>query len=409
MQTPPKKSKALVIIFSFVSCLLTQAQDSTSLSIKKSVLPSTVKYVDIDGDGSISLYEAKIIFDKYRSNQDKHLNNDLVDEVESTVIELISHMESIDCNDIKYSLASKRFIEVYYKNKFTPDNSRLTAAAGSSTATNNANYQSEIDAGAFDFPESIETDRPDQTECSSITPPGFFQIETGTQKEFDNDKENKVNTESTLYNTTLWKYGVTKNFEFRLITEFANDKIKYKSNLDGSDTTISVQGFNPVAVGAKMHLQKARGIIPEISLIAHLELPYFGSDDYKPQYVIPRFRFTFAHDLTERISIGYNLGAEWEDGTSASTMIYTATMGASIIGNLSMFVEAYGFMKENAPADHRLDAGFVYLLNKNMQVDCSGGIGLSPVSPDYFLSLGFSFRFNAFNQKYRNFQSKIKG
>jgi hypothetical protein len=32
------------------------------------------------------------------------------------------------------------------------------------------------------------------------------------------------------------------------------------------------------------------------------------------------------------------------------------------------------------------------MLNKNFQLDVSGGIGLSDISPDYFVSFGLSYR-----------------
>lgn len=245
--------------------------------------------------------------------------------------------------------------------------------------------------------DGIATDRPDQTETPVLTPVGFFQVEIGAQSEFNDD--NKIKTQSTLYNTTLWKYGVTEKFELRLITEYAGDKMQYATNADlQKDTVIKTGGFNPISVGAKMALQEEKGIIPQISLLAHLELPYFGSANYKPQYIIPRFRFAFAHTLSDRFSFSYNLGAEWEDGSSAATGLYTASFGASLTNRLAMFVEAYGFMKEGSSPDHRFDAGFTYAVNNNLQLDVSGGAGLTDVSPDYFISCGLSFRINAFNK-----------
>jgi hypothetical protein len=274
-----------------------------------------------------------------------------------------------------------------------------TAVAVYVLTTINVNAQDSTRA-KFDygFGEKIITDRPDQTEAPALTPQGFFQVEIGAQSEFDNDKVNNVKTQSSLYNTTLWKYGVTENFELRLITEYGADKFQFKKSESMPDTTVKMEGFAPIAVGSKIALQKENGIIPEISLITHLELPYFGSDNYKPAFVIPRFRFLFAHTLSDRFSFSYNLGAEWQDGTNATTGIYTASLGASLVGNLSMFVEAYGFLTENESPDHRLDGGFTYLLNNDIQIDCSGGIGLSEKSPDYFISAGISFRFNAFNK-----------
>ncbi len=239
------------------------------------------------------------------------------------------------------------------------------------------------------------TDRPDQTEAPPLTPKGWFQFEFGIQSEFDEDKDTKVKTQSTLYNTSLWKYGLTKSIELRLITEFGEDKVTFK-NAKNEDTTTSVSGLNPITVGLKIPLQKEQGMVPDISLITHLELPYIGSDDFTPEFVIPRFRFLFAHTLSETFSLSYNLGGEWEDGTSAATGIYTLSLGMSLAERLAMFVEAYVFTKEKSFPDHRFDAGVTYQLTNDLQFDTSGGFGLTDISPDYFISAGVSLRFKAF-------------
>jgi hypothetical protein len=263
---------------------------------------------------------------------------------------------------------------------------------------NSIKAQDTISTTAIDFEEKIITDRPDQTEAPQLTPIGFFQVEIGAQTEFDFQKQTGINTQSSLYNTTLWKYGITKNFELRLITEYACDKVMFTSTNDFKDTTTKISGFSPISIGSKIFLQKEKGIIPNISLITHLELPYFGSENYKPSSVIPRFRFLFAHTLNDRFTFSYNLGAEWEDKTSVATGIYTASLGMSLCKKLSMFIESYGFIRENSTPDHRVDGGFTYLIGSNVQLDCSGGLGLSEISPDYFISGGISFRFNAFNK-----------
>lgn len=247
--------------------------------------------------------------------------------------------------------------------------------------------------------EAIITDRPDQTEAPTLTPVGFIQIEIGAQTEFDKNKENREESQNTLFNTTLWKYGVSKNIELRLITEYAGEKIKYNAFDNSTKTTSLYSGFNPISVGTKIAIQKEHGIIPDISLISHLELPYFGAERYKPKNIIPRFRFLFAHTLNDRFTFSYNLGAEWESESTATTGIYTASLGISLIKNLSMFVEGYGFLRENTAPDHRLDGGFTYVIKNNVQLDCSGGIGLTENAPDYFVSAGLSFRFAPFFKK----------
>jgi hypothetical protein len=62
--------------------------------------------------------------------------------------------------------------------------------------------------------------------------------------------------------------------------------------------------------------------------------------------------------------------------------------------NLAVFFEQYGFLKKHTVPDCRLDGGLTYIIKNNMQLDCSGGIGLTEESPKYFISAGLSVRFN---------------
>jgi hypothetical protein len=250
--------------------------------------------------------------------------------------------------------------------------------------------------------EGIVTDRPDQTEATNLTPKGWFQIELGAQSEFDEDDLFKV--QSTLFNTTLWKYGLTKSFEFRLITEYGEDKFTAKDTLVKD---FKVSGLQPVAVGCKIKIHEGRGIIPSVSIISHLDIPLFASKDYLPEFTIPRFRFCFAHDITDRIAFSYNAGIEWEEGASNATYIYTGSLAFALHDRVGMFLESYGYLRESSPADHRLDGGITFLITDNLQLDTSGGIGVSDISPDYFLSAGISWRFNAFDKK-RTFQGKLR-
>jgi hypothetical protein len=258
-----------------------------------------------------------------------------------------------------------------------------------------------IDPEEVEKPEmttTIATDRPDQTECPFIVPVKMFQIETGYQVEYD--KNASISTKNNTYNTTLIKYGVSKQMEFRLIAEYLGTSVKDRSI---ENRTSRVSGMNSITVGAKIFICNQRGWLPKTSLITHLELPYFGSSLFRVKHLAPRFRFLMQHTISERVSFSYNIGGEWDGSSQDATLVYTASLGIGLVRNLGMFIEAYGFVTENSNTqdefngsftnDHRFDGGFTYLLNSNLQLDVSGGIGVSKASPDSFLSCGVSWRF----------------
>ena len=225
--------------------------------------------------------------------------------------------------------------------------------------------------------EPIQADRPDQTETPAIVPIGMFQVETGFTFQ-KNDKK------STLFSlpTTLWKYGVNENFELRLITEFISEE----NNISKSN------GFNPIYVGFKVKLTNEKGIIPKTSFISHISLPNVASSKYKTDFYAPEFRFVMQHTLNEKLSLSYNLGAEWDGFTPEPTFIYTLTTGYSISDKLGSYIELFGFGPQNDKANHSFDGGLTYLINNNFMLDLSSGVGITNNAPDYYTAIGFSFR-----------------
>lgn len=99
------------------------------------------------------------------------------------------------------------------------------------------------------------------------------------------------------------------------------------------------------------------------------------------------------HTINEKQSLSYNLGAEWNGLSNNPTYIYTLTTGYSFTDKMGAYLELYGFLVQFEKPDHRFDAGLTYLITPNHQLDVSGGIGFSKDSPDFYIALGYSFRF----------------
>jgi Putative MetA-pathway of phenol degradation len=225
--------------------------------------------------------------------------------------------------------------------------------------------------------EPIETDRPDQTETPAIVPKGMFQVESGFTFQ-----KNDVHNSSFSLPSTLWKYGVNDNFELRLITEFLLEEINNKK----------FNGLTPIFIGFKVKLAEEKGIVPKTSFIAHIGLPNAASTYYKIDYFAPEFRFTMQHTLSDKLNLGYNLGAEWDGFSAEPTFVYTLTTGYSITEKLGSYIELYGFLPQNNKAIHNLDGGITYLINNNFMLDLSSSIGITNNAPKHYFAFGFSFR-----------------
>jgi hypothetical protein len=225
--------------------------------------------------------------------------------------------------------------------------------------------------------EPIAADRPDQTETPYIVPKGMFQMENGFSYEKTNDEESAV-----VSPTILFKYGINENIEIRLITEY--------SSTTSDDNKIS--GFHPILVGTKIKVCEEKGILPKTSFIGHLLVPDFASEELKAEYYAAEFRFTMQHTLSDKISLSYNLGAEWDGMFPDATFVYTLTSGYSITDKFGSFIELFGFAPQNDRASHNFDGGLTYLISNDFMIDTSAGFGITDNAPEYFISVGFSFR-----------------
>jgi hypothetical protein len=239
---------------------------------------------------------------------------------------------------------------------------------------------------AQDVVPELITDRPDQTESATVVPHKSLQIETGFL--IENDKTDLIKQKSFAYNTTLLRYGLLKNFEIRLGLEYLGEKIDIKN----TDTTNTFSGLSPIYTGFKVKIADEDGWKPEMAFLGGLVLPFTANEDFKPEYSAANIRFSFAHTLSNSLSLVYNLGVEWDGETAVPGYFYSFAIGIGLNDNLGMFLEVFGLVSEEGDSEHLFDAGLTYLILPNFQFDISGGLGLNDNSTDNFISVGFTYR-----------------
>lgn len=233
---------------------------------------------------------------------------------------------------------------------------------------------------------NLVTDRPDQTESSALIPKRFLQIETGAF--IEEVEKHGIKDKSTTYNTTLLRYGLLDNLEFRVGFSFT----EITRELDGIKFDNNAGGFSPLALGVKIGIAEEKGFLPETAFLSHVNFPFFASEDFKTKSTGIDFRFSFAHTLSEKSSLGYNIGMAWDGDITTANYIYTLAYGYSISDKVGTFLEIYGDLPEDSHFNHFWDAGFTYLIEDNIQFDISGGTGITQNVQDLFLSAGISFR-----------------
>lgn len=233
--------------------------------------------------------------------------------------------------------------------------------------------------------ESIETDRPDQTETPYIVPKKWFQAEIGFTIEKD-----KTGAKTYVHPTVLSKYGLLNRFELRLITEYVSVKTPLSTG-SGYQTS---SGFQPIEIGGKVALFEEKGLRPKTSLIFHTSIPKAAFKEFQQPQWGPNFRFTMQHSLSETISLSYNLGAEWDgENDSSPDYIYTLSPGFNLSEKWYAYVEVFGFLNSQDAPLHCMDGGVAYNISPHTKIDLSGGFGIvSTNALKNYIALGFSFR-----------------
>lgn len=233
----------------------------------------------------------------------------------------------------------------------------------------------------------METDRPDQTESPFIVRPGFIQAEIG----FNMESQDGLST--LVHPTVLWKYGASRRFEFRLITEL--NSVETPLLIPSGNDLLT--GLVPVQLGGKVSLWEEKGLLPKTSLIFHLAIPKLASKKFRYDKWAPNFRFTMQHSLSDNIGLGYNLGAEWDGFSQKPYWIYTIAPGFNLGKKWYGYIEAYGAVRRYEAPQHGIDGGLAYYVNDNVKLDISGGFSL--INSPVYVALGGSFRFAAARKK----------
>ena len=225
----------------------------------------------------------------------------------------------------------------------------------------------------------INTDRPTQSFSPHVMPKGGIQLETGFLSE---RPVSNVDAFNVTYLNALLRYGISEWFELRMSESYLGNRVNGNSQ----------NGFSPLTLGTKIHINDQKNGLPQMGLLASITLPSddenFGLDES-----IQDIRFMAQEDIGERLTFDVNVGTFWSSSTDA-VGLYTILLGISASDHLSFFLEPYGFFQKNTPADNRFNAGFTYLVNDQFQLDFSAGNGLTSKAPDYFVAFGASFLFN---------------
>lgn len=241
------------------------------------------------------------------------------------------------------------------------------------------------------FSQSIVTDRPSQTDASSTVGKGVLQIESAFSfmtKDYETTLTSLLPTaqgrqQTFALPTVALRLGICDRLELRLITQ----PELHQTFVDGSQTN-KIFGISDLQAGFKLNILQSEEKRPEVAIISHLLLPTGTSEISGGMYAVIN-KVAVTHFLTQNHSLSYNVGHSYP-GIGNGDLLYSLIWSVSLTDKVGVFVEAYGQLANMDEFMLNGDAGFTYLINNNVQLDYSFGVGIT--EDMNFHALGLSVR-----------------
>jgi len=220
----------------------------------------------------------------------------------------------------------------------------------------------------------IITDRPDQTESSYSVGNGNLQLETGVLISFDGETQNS--NRQILAPTNLFRYGVSKILEIRVLNQY--------ETIDNE--SLSTTGISDLEVGTKIQLFNPDDKNTAIDFLSHLIIPS-GSKELSNDQFGTINKLSISHVINDNVEIGYNVGYNYY-GLDQGDLTYSVAFGISVNDQVGIYIEPYGEIVNFENPVSNFDAGLTFLANENFQYDFSFGTGINNTMN--YMSIGFS-------------------
>lgn len=229
------------------------------------------------------------------------------------------------------------------------------------------------------FAQEVEftADRPGASTGPAIVGKGVIQWEQGMQYDGDGAKG------SFTYSNTLLRYGLFDGVEVRL----GGDAFSY--DYFGSWKS----AFSGLGIGAKIRCCDEQGAIPAVAVLADLQIPGTGTKGFAAEYLTPSLYLLFENTLSDELSLGYNVGAEWDGLTPSPATFLVVGLGYSVTDDLGCFVESYNYLAKEGNA-YCADFGLSYMVARKVQVDVAANLDLCNPSQCWSVSFGVAWQIN---------------
>lgn len=226
--------------------------------------------------------------------------------------------------------------------------------------------------------KEINADLPDETEETDLLDKGQLQVETAfLYNHFFSDASPKIVQ-------SLIRYGLFNYLEARLLIEDGYARDKYLEE--------TVQSTAPLALSTKISLLKDHSILPNITLVGYLKLPFTSRTGEQLPYWAPNVSLAFQHKFGDKWKLEYNVGGQQEVYSTDWVEFFNASIHYKVADRLELFTEYYGQYQTSEDPQHNVGFGAFYQINNYLGFYAVSGSTIQYKPHNYFVSGGIVVR-----------------
>lgn len=229
----------------------------------------------------------------------------------------------------------------------------------------------------------ISTDRPGNGNAATVVAPAVLQIETSALYAHTGDGD----AHAVTFPTGL-RYGIVPRLEARVLTSILGVQA------DPAETQVQP---TDTALGLKLGVIQQRDYGADMAVMVDVFFPS-GEPPFTADVIVPELRGALARSLPNGLGVLANFGFDVPEDEAGryARLLYVGQINYAppIEGRpLTFFVETFGKTSFGNRTDFtQIDAGVLWLLTPDFQLDLFTQHGLDGAAPDFQIAIGLSAR-----------------
>ncbi len=222
------------------------------------------------------------------------------------------------------------------------------------------------------YAENIRSGRPGVTIGPYTTGKGVLQNQNGFYN-INSKTSGLISQErSGNYFIAVFRMGITETFELGGGIAYADYRLDLRDSESGEELEYRQEGVSIATIAMRSNVYEGDGLIPAFGYQVNLDLNTV-SDEFRSKYVSPRITL-MTRQAFEHFRFITNFVGRWSGDDGKATGLYSLFLDRGFGKRIRIYVEHYGIVN-SGDIRPKFDAGILYLVNKDIQLDFQYGVG----------------------------------